>query len=445
MNLTLRRIVAAYVLVILALAWWFPAPELIQSELMDWAKRYEDRYTSPKNLWGAMELSRSLTRSGAEPMPLSRFIDREIHGQVLQATDPAWAEVFATLEHEREPGQRSRHYVRPSDPPFIELDDHRRFVEWQDEQGIRHLEYRFLTAREYEDRPIPSSIRFPLREYGLVLLIGGLILGYWGLSGDAGDDLIATSTAAVGMRWSAFCAALFSGMMLWPLVHRTLGTDLSFASILIGIPLTLGAFIGVWLFRRQLAMLKALIQEGGFLAHFTYSADEWTRFAYWNHAENTAEKRGLFLVVFVIALIIGLGFMLVMQDEASVWVFGILMGFMVLLGLLVLVVPKLSLRRHLRRPGQVYIGMQGVYLSGSVHSWNSLGTRFESAEYIETPLPHILLTYSQIQVAGKSLYTYRQYIQVRIPVPIDQDKLARDVVARLLIEATIKARGQDDA
>ncbi|WP_028572549.1 hypothetical protein [Desulfonatronum lacustre] len=431
MNLTLRRILAAYALVAVAMAWWFPAPLLIRVELMDWGKRYEARYTPPKNMWGAMEMGKALIQSGTAPVPLTRFIDQEIRDAVFPAADPAWSEVVAGLEQDMAHGRRPLRYARPSDSPFQELDGNLRFVEWRDEQGIRHLEYRSVAAREFEDQPIPNTVRFPFREYGLVLLIGGLGLGYWGIRGNGGDDLIATSTAAMGVRWSAFCAALFSGMILWPFIHQTVGTDYSFASILMGGLFFFAALIGVWLFRRQLAMVKALIQDGKALAHFTYSSEEWLRFAHWDHAESASEKRFLFLLIFAITLVIGLGFMAVMRDEASVWVFGVLMGFMALLGILVLVVPRLSYRRNLRRPGQVFIGSQGIYLNGSVHSWNTWGTRFESAEYLEEPLPHILLVYSQLQVAGKSLQSYRQYIPLRIPIPMGQEMQGHNVVERL--------------
>lgn len=51
---------------------------------------------------------------------------------------------------------------------------------------------------------------------------------------------------------------------------------------------------------------------------------------------------------FVISVVVGGGFMLVMRDEASVWVFAGLMGFMVVLWLLAVGLPWLMRRRDLR-------------------------------------------------------------------------------------------------
>ncbi|MBM9536231.1 hypothetical protein [Desulfobulbus alkaliphilus] len=433
MNLTLRRIVAAYALVALALAWWFPAPMMIRGDLVDWAQRYEARYAPPKTQWGAMEAGRAFIQSVTPPVPLARFIEQQVEGQVYQADNPSWAEVFAGLEQDKGHGGRTLHYERPSDQPFTELDTGLRFVEWRDEQGIRHMEYRFLTANEYGDQPIPTSMRFPLREYGLFLLIGGLGLGCWGISGRGGDDLILTSTAAMGVRWSAFCAAIFSGLLLWPFIHQTVGSDFSFASILIGSLLFCGALVGVWLFSKQRAMIKALIQDGISLAHFTYSPEEWLRFTQWDHAEQFSEKRSLFVVMFTTCLVVGLGFMVVMRDAASVWVFGLLMSFITLIGVLFLLLPRFIHRRNVRRPGQIFIGAQGIYLNGSVHSWNTWGARFESAEYYEKPLPHILLSYSQLQLAGKSLHqSFRHHVQLRVPIPVGRADLGRRVAEQLV-------------
>ena len=73
----------------------------------------------------------------------------------------------------------------------------------------------------------------------------------------------------------------------------------------------------------------------------------------------------------------------------------------------------------------------GIYLDGSVHSWNSLGTRLDSVAFQASPLPHLRFVYSYLMVAGRSLYFFRNYVTVRVPVPAGREAEGRAVV-RLL-------------
>jgi hypothetical protein len=139
----------------------------------------------------------------------------------------------------------------------------------------------------------------------------------------------------------------------------------------------------------------------------------------------------LWWLIFVISLIIGLGFMAVMRDGASVWVFGVLMGLMALLWILAVLMPRLAYRRHLRRNGDVYVGKDGIYLNGSVHSWGTLGARLDSVEFNTKPLPHLHVIYSYWMVAGRSLYVTRNYVNVRVPVPVGKESAGRDVAKQL--------------
>jgi hypothetical protein len=47
------------------------------------------------------------------------------------------------------------------------------------------------------------------------------------------------------------------------------------------------------------------------------------------------------------------------------------------------------------------------------------------------PMPHILLVYSYMMMAGRSLYFFRNYVEVRIPVPRGQEEAGAAVVKAL--------------
>lgn len=431
MGLIWRQVLASLVIAAAVMAWWFPAPLLIRAELVNWGKLYEARYAPSENGFGAMGMARAFIRSVTEPQPLSRFVAERTADKTLVATEPAWGPFFAELEKELSRKGQALRYVEPRMAPFSGLSASHRYLTWRDEGGLRYLEYRFIPAAEFASHGIPPEIEFPLRSYRWLLLAGGcgaLFLGFWP---GKKSTLVEASSAGKGLRWSAVGGVFFAAMIAWPFVYRSVGSDMSYASIMVGGLLTLGALVGMILFGSQVRLLRRLIEAGGHLAHFTYSPEEWCAFARWNYGEEAAQKRSMWLVIFVISVAVGVGLMLLMRDEASVWVFAFLMGFMALLWLLAVVLPKLALRRHLGATGQVYVGEKCIYLNGSVHTWNFPGARFENAALQAKPMPHLLVIYSHLMVAGRTLYFWRQYNAVRIPVPVGEEERGRRVAAAL--------------
>ncbi len=430
MSLFLRQVLATGVVLAVLLAWWFPAPLLLRTELVDWGRLHESRYASSGSGFGVMGLGKAFIRSVTEPEPLNRFIASRIADQVVNGTDPGWSEVLDSLETILDAGGKAVRYVAPDVPPFFSLPRTARYLEWRDGRGLRYLEYQFVPAVEFESHTIPEDVRFPLRASWVFLVpcgIGAVVLGF--VTG-ATPDLVDGSSAGKGRRWSAVFSILCFGVVVWPFVYQSVGSGFSFASILLGGLFFMGGLVGLWLFGRQTAMLRRML-AGDHVAHFIYLPEEWARFAQWNFGEEASEKKGLWWLIFVISLVVGLGFMAVMQDEASVWVFGGLMAFMAVLRLLAVGVPRLTYRRHLKGAGQVYVGQEGIYLNGSVHSWNTWGARLDSATFRPEPLPHIEVVYSYLMIAGRSLYVFRNYVAVRVPVPAGQEERGKQVAAKL--------------
>jgi len=84
----------------------------------------------------------------------------------------------------------------------------------------------------------------------------------------------------------------------------------------------------------------------------------------------------------------------------------------------------------------VFLGSSGKYINGAVHTWNLIGSRFESASKIEKPLPMLEIVYSYLMVAGRSLYFFRQYATVRVPIP---EGKAAEATAIVKHYCTVKA------
>lgn len=422
MSLFWRYVVASCVLVAAAMAWWYPEPVLVRGELVDWGRLYERRHAPPEQMIGAMALGKAFIQSVSEPLPLTEFIAGNTAGRVVVAKDPAWQDIFAGLDASMAAGAAPVRFSRPAEAPFTGLDENLRYVEFRDQKGVRHMEYRFIPAREFEFVNIPEDKAFPVRPYWLVMLLGSVGALGLGFVGGRAANIVEGSSAGRGVRWSAVFAVLFSGMILWPFVHGTVGSGFSFASILMGGLFLIGALVGLWLFGSQVRMLRDMVENGNHLAHFVFDPAEWKTFADWNYGQEASNKRAMWLLIFVISVVVGGGFMLVMRDEASVWVFAGLMGFMVVLWLLAVGLPWLMRRRDLRGTGEVYVGDRCVYLNGTVHSWGMLGSRLDSVQMEKKPMPHILLVYSYMMVAGRSLYFFRNYVEVRIPVPRGQEE-----------------------
>lgn len=424
-----RQVLASMAIVATLMAWWFPAPLLVRGELVQWDRLHENRYAPSGSSLGATAWGGAFVRSVTGPMPLTEFIASRIEGQVMSATDPPWAAIFAGLEAMPASGQAVR-FFDPVQTPFPALEPDRRYVQWQDEKGIRHMEYRFVPAGDFEGHEIPPDLRYPLRRHWPLIAalgLGGILFGF---ARGSKAGLVERSSAGIGLRWSAMCAVGLTGMIVWPFVYRTAGTGFSLASIIMGGLFLIGALVAMWLFGRQAAMLRRMA-GGAHLAHFTYRPEEWTRFVHWNFGEEASEKRALWWIIFFISLVIGLGFMAVMRDEASVWVFGVLMALMVVLRALAVGLPRLAYRRHLGRPGEVYVGEEGLFLNGTVHTWTGLGARLDDVALESAPLPHLRLVYSYLMVAGRSLYFFRNYVTVRVPVPAGREAEGKALAQRL--------------
>jgi multisubunit Na+/H+ antiporter MnhC subunit len=430
-GLLIRYLLASYAIVGALMAWWFPAQSLIRLEVVDWGKLYERRYTAPDNIWGALEAARAFLRSVAEPLPLTEFIANDLRGHVEVSSDGSWSSLLEVIEGQIKAGGPSHTFLRPPQGILPDKDQALHYVEVRTSGGIRHLAYRFLEPSEYDSHEIPLRLRYPLRRYWPAILcwvLGWLYLGFF-TGGKTGK--VASSSAGKGVRISAVFAAGFSGMILWPFVYGTVGSGFSFASIFMGGVFFIGALVGVILFGLQASVASDMIEKGRYLARFTYRPEQWSRFTEWDFREELSEKKSLWVVVFVICLLIGGGFMAVMRDKASVIVFFSLMGFAALLWVIAVGAPRLSRLRNMKSSGEIYVGEKGIYLAGMVHSWNLPGSRFESAEIKKSPIPHILLVYSQLQSAGRHLYFFRNYITVRIPVPEGMESESESLVERL--------------
>jgi len=167
------------------------------------------------------------------------------------------------------------------------------------------------------------------------------------------------------------------------------------------------------------------------LADWRYDEQSWLEFTEADFQEELQAKKQLWWLVFVITIVVLIGFVAMLRDEASVYVALGMLGFMGVLRILAVTMPRLTRRTHLKSGRRILIGRHGVWQGGVHHTWGSLGSRLDQIEALideEQAKAWLVLTYSFPTRTG------REETQIRLPVPNNDLREGRRV-GELLAEA----------
>jgi len=203
------------------------------------------------------------------------------------------------------------------------------------------------------------------------------------------------------------------------------GFNGGFALSFLGFFVAIIGIITVIIFARFARLAEAILQKQNILAHWTYTPEEWKTYTEEEHTDDSSDKRALFLLVAIIAVVVGIGMGLVYRD--FLLIFYIIAGIIAVIGLtayLSTVMPYHWNRTHL---GDVYIAKDGVYLNRRLHFWKGLSARLRKISYEEGKhsLPRMIIEYSSTNLLTANYYT------ARIPVPHGQEEAARRIVNEL--------------
>ena len=427
MSFVRRFLAGAIALLGAALLWWYPEPALFSLDRVDWAGWHEDQYTPSDLNWGYTTRLKTMLAENRALQSLPDFIAEQTRDRTLAADGPEWDAVF---DRPPAPGEKSR-FVRPANPPFDRLSGADGFIERRTGRGIDHLAYHLLHPADYGEREIPPAVRYPFRRHGAFILAGlALVLAWsWFLPRERG--ILETSSAGRVVKGSLIAMAVGAFLVSHPFVYRSLGSGLTPPSLMVGLFVTLGGVIGFWFAGRQVLLLKGLVADGGHLAHFTYTEDEWARFVQFDHLAAQRRAGAFWLAVLLMSILVGFIFLIIHPERAAYVSVGLLLGLVLFIGLLVIVLARTRLRRNLRRVGEAYIGRQALYVNGMVHSWGFPGGRLESVEFLSAPLPHIAIAYSQWQSAGAIPFMFRRHLVVRVLAPSGREDEARTAAERM--------------
>lgn len=194
------------------------------------------------------------------------------------------------------------------------------------------------------------------------------------------------------------------------------------------------AFIGIFLFIAggvtsifyvvRFRQVQKMLAGEGLLAHWKYQPGEWQEYSDAEFERQKGEKAGLFWVVTFFIVVIG-GIFFVADPEAGKWVLLTLLLLDVVLAVLAFGWPRWEYHHNQESVGEALITSNAIYLNRRLHMWNSLGSRLDQVEILDTYPPVIAFEYSYPTRHG------RQTDTVRVPIPQGQAAAAQQLVERM--------------
>ena len=200
------------------------------------------------------------------------------------------------------------------------------------------------------------------------------------------------------------------------------GFALSLVSILIFI---MGLIVMVIYFGRAKELDKMLRGEN-LLAHWTYSKSEWRAYAEREHREQVEINRGMFLMIAIIAIIVGVIFVIFTPDSLASTAFAVV-GTIIIIGITALSVTLYRRAQNRKFLGEVYLNRDGAYINRELHTWKSLGCELEGASVDNKNPGQTILTFEYSAPSRNG----RDHFSARVPVPLGKENEAEKALAEI--------------
>jgi uncharacterized membrane protein HdeD (DUF308 family) len=227
---------------------------------------------------------------------------------------------------------------------------------------------------------------------------------------------------------NCFIAAVVGVLVFfYPIVFPIETYGAGFAINLLGILIFLTGLISGFVFLKMAGNLNKLVSGEGLLAHWTYSADEWSRYTEAEHLRDKKDKWQLFRLITIIAVIVGVVFVII-DHEAGLFVLAIIAGLILIIAFTAWASIASAYRQNRSQLGEVYIGMSGALLGRAFHYWKLPTAFLRSATFQEGDPPFIQLDYSSPSGQARGEYT------ARFPIPRGHEEEAKQVLAQLTAE-----------
>ena len=219
-------------------------------------------------------------------------------------------------------------------------------------------------------------------------------------------------------------AVIGAAVFLFPIMFPISTYGAGFALNLVGIVIFLTGLVTGFVFRGVAKQVDELVIGEGLLVHWTYAADEWARYVEADHLRDKRDKWGLFRLISIIAVVVGVIFALIVRKA---WLSTLLTvgGLILIIALTAWLSIAASYREKRLHPGDVYIGKSGAMLGRSFHYWKLPAAFLRNASLQAGDPMFIQLDYSSPSGRIQGEYT------ARFPVPKGLEEEAKKVVAQL--------------
>lgn len=235
---------------------------------------------------------------------------------------------------------------------------------------------------------------------------------------DTGNPLRRTMRAC----WWVTAIATLASLLLLPL-EDLLG-EVRFVLVVLGGIAALSALLTGWLVGRRAGEFDRLLQGEGVLARWTYSPDEWRRYAIAENQRYGREKRWLYGTVSGIGALVAVALLVLGVDEAEVWA-TIVAGLAVFIAVIGEADVQRTRRRNLTHQGAALVGRRCAILNGVPYDWSAPRVLLEGCALLDGEPPCVAVTYSVSTRSG------RQERVLRIPVPAGHDEEAVRAVSAI--------------
>ena len=257
MGFILRYLFGLFWIVAAFAVWWYPAPGVLRLTLVDWAERHEHQD------------KRFISISSTAFLPLTEFIAQKIDGRKHVVEDPEGLALLQTLRGEKTPKML---YLRPAKVPAAWIAPDIDYLELTTEDQILHWEARVFSPGDYFDMPIPSNIRYPVRNLWFIplgmIVIGILIIRTIRLNRPLARCHTWTYVRIAAMIFALGCLGCFIAVV----------TLKSMGLVFLSGFIALAGLIGLPINRQQLGVVVRLVDGEDRLAHWLVDADDWRRF-----------------------------------------------------------------------------------------------------------------------------------------------------------------------
>ena len=206
-----------------------------------------------------------------------------------------------------------------------------------------------------------------------------------------------------------------------PEIFGIKGFDGGFAISFVCIFLAIIGIIVMVIYSGRARLLNRILSGENILAHWTYSSEEWMKYTEKEYKEEKQSKKGLAIVISVIALLMGIVFFLA-DNENGIWVLAVMLALIAVIAFTAWFTSWYNHRQNQKYLGETYITEDAVYINRQLHTWRGLGARLDSVDLNQGESPLLLkFVYSAPTRTGMQEYT------VRIPVPKGHEEAAEKI------------------